>query len=73
MVDKYNNLAREALSTGDKILSENYLQHADHFSRILIMQEVSKVENQNNNVIEQNFKKDIDTPNPDRENNLETK
>ncbi len=73
LVDKYNNLAREALSTGDKILSENYLQHADHFSRILIMQEVSKVENQNNNVIEQNFKKDIDTPNPDRENNLETK
>ena len=37
------------------------------------MQEVSKVENQNNNVIEQNFKKDIDTPNPERENNLETK
>ena len=73
LVDKYNNLAREALSTGDKILSENYLQHADHFSRILIMQEVSKVENQNNNVIEQNFKKDIDTPNPERENNLETK
>ena len=35
LVDKYNNLAREALSTGDKILSENYLQHADHFMRIL--------------------------------------
>ena len=31
LVDKYNNLAREALSSGDKILSENYLQHADHF------------------------------------------
>ena len=30
-----SNLAREALSTGDKILSENYFQHADHFTRIL--------------------------------------
>ena len=35
LIEKYNNLAREALSTGDKILSENYLQHADHFTRIL--------------------------------------
>ncbi len=33
--EKYNNLAREALSSGDKILSENYFQHADHFKRIL--------------------------------------
>ena len=35
LIDKYNDLAREALSNGDKILSENYLQHADHFTRIL--------------------------------------
>ena len=35
LIDKYNNLAREALSVGDKILSENYFQHADHFTRIL--------------------------------------
>ncbi len=34
LIQKYNELAREALSNGDKILSENYLQHADHFSRI---------------------------------------
>ena len=33
LIDKYNNLAREALSSGDKILSENYLQHADHYLR----------------------------------------
>ena len=32
--EKYNDLAREALSNGDKILSENYFQHADHFLRI---------------------------------------
>ena len=58
LVDKYSNLAREALSTGDKILSENYLQHADHFSRILNAQEMNKNQIENDNVIEQNFKKD---------------
>ena len=35
LIEKYNNLAREALSGGDKILSENYFQHADHFTRVL--------------------------------------
>ena len=35
LIDKYNDLAREASSNGDKILSENYLQHADHFTRVL--------------------------------------
>ena len=35
LFEKYTNLAKEALSTGDKILSENYFQHADHFSRVL--------------------------------------
>ena len=40
LIEKYNNLAREALSSGDKILSENYFQHADHFTRILNEQEI---------------------------------
>ena len=35
IIEKYKNLAKEALSFGDKILHENYLQHSDHFSRIL--------------------------------------
>jgi hypothetical protein len=39
LIEKYNNLARETLSSGDKILSENYFQHADHFTRILNEQE----------------------------------
>ena len=34
VISKYNELAREALSNGDKILSENYYQYADHFLRI---------------------------------------
>ena len=35
IIEKYKNLAKEALSSGDKILHENYMQHSDHFSRIL--------------------------------------
>ena len=42
LIEKYSNLAREALSSGDKILSENYFQHADHFTRILNEQEIMK-------------------------------
>ena len=47
LIDKYNELAREALSNGDKILSENYMQHADHFARILNSQEILKDKNVN--------------------------
>ena len=35
LLEKYNALAKEALSSGDKTLSENYFQHADHFMRII--------------------------------------
>ena len=61
LIEKYNDLAREALSNGDKILSENYLQHADHFTRILNEREsfrkekFSENKSQNNlDVAEQN-------------------
>jgi hypothetical protein len=39
LIEKYNDLAREALANEDKILSENYFQHADHFTRIQNEQE----------------------------------
>ena len=42
LIEKYSNLAREALSTGDKILSENYFQHADHFTRVLSEREIQR-------------------------------
>ena len=45
LIEKYSNLAREALSNGDKILSENYFQHADHFTRILNDQDYQKRNN----------------------------
>ena len=52
LIEKYNNLAREALSSGDKILSENYFQHADHFTRILNEQESFKKAKFSSNVEE---------------------
>ena len=70
LVEKYNDLAREALTNGDKILSENYLQHSEHFSRILISQE--NLRNQRENYVEtsndeklkaQIDKKEVEEPN----------
>ena len=61
LIEKYSNLAREALSTGDKILSENYFQHADHFTRILNEQEIMK---KSRNLSSSNIIKEVEeTPN----------
>ena len=73
LIEKYNDLAREALSNGDKILSENYLQHADHFTRILSEREnyrreknpdiksenISQISDENIENIEQNSDKNL--------------
>ena len=65
LIEKYNDLAREALSNGDKILSENYFQHADHFIRIqtdkeknrIVQSDANKTINEENNKIDdQTFK-----------------
>ena len=55
LIEKYNNLAREALSGGDKILSENYFQHADHFTRILSEQENLKKNRYSENSSQKNL------------------
>ena len=65
LIEKYNELAREASSNGDKILSENYLQHADHFMRILNEKESYKKER----VLENRLKTNEDSS---HENNSET-
>ena len=58
LIEKYSSLAREALSNGDKILSENYFQHAEHFIRVL-----EEKENLNNkNQISKDVKKNGDEP-----------
>ena len=54
LIEKYNDLAREASSNGDKILSENYLQHADHFTRVLNERESIKRERFSDNKSEGN-------------------
>ena len=85
LIDKYNNLAREALSSGDKILSENYFQHADHFTRVLSEQESLKKarfsteasENKNtkeeNNADENNKKEDTSKKTLNENDEVETK
>ena len=60
LIEKYTDLAREALSNGDKILSENYFQHADHFIRIqgekeknrIVQNDINKISNESENKIQ---------------------
>ena len=43
--EKYQTLARDANSSGDRIGAENYLQHAEHYYRILIANQVANGRN----------------------------
>ena len=52
LIEKYSSLAREALSNGDKILSESYFQHAEHFIRILGERETEHKFNKNSDTKE---------------------
>ena len=56
LIEKYNELAREALASEDKILSENYFQHADHFTRVQNEQEslrISRINSSSNPITKQ--------------------
>jgi hypothetical protein len=52
LIEKYNDLAREALANEDKILSENYFQHADHFTRVQNEQESLRMVRANSSLTE---------------------
>ena len=52
LVEKYNEMAREALANEDRVLSENYFQHADHFTRVQNEQESNRVAKINSSPIE---------------------
>ena len=52
LIEKYNDLAREALANEDKILSENYFQHADHFTRVQNEQESLRMARANSSLTE---------------------
>tara|TARA_Y100000590_G_C15712663_1_gene1010817 strand:- start:1464 stop:1838 length:375 start_codon:yes stop_codon:yes gene_type:complete len=69
LIEKYTNLAREALSNGDKILSENYFQHAEHFIRIL----EEKNNQLNKNQVSQEIIKDKDEKSLDANTELDQK
>ncbi len=88
LIEKYNDLAREALSNGDKILSENYLQHADHFTRILNEKDSFRrekfsenrsenpriVDDENLENLEENSSKDLEnTTTEENKNQIDTK
>ena len=71
LFEKYSTLSKEAMSSGDKILSENYLQHADHFSRIIETKNANNIQNNRDSKIP-NDKPTNDTP-PNQTNNSEEK
>ena len=75
LLEKYNALAKEALSAGDKTLSENYLQHADHYMRLIDDKnknhQLNKEQNKNETI---ETKKVSETNiNPDLENSIKEK
>ena len=72
LIEKYSNLAREALSNGDKILSENYFQHAEHFIRVLEEKENSFNKNQILKDAKTNIEKNDQVKADENQNNLES-
>ena len=57
LLEKYSILAKEAMSSGDKTLSENYFQHADHFMRII--ENKNKNRNQDQSKVDGSSKPDV--------------
>ena len=74
LIEKYNDLAREALTNEDKILSENYFQHADHFKRILKEQERNRIVKKTDEPVKElnDSKKTFDNKPNNSENNQES-
>ena len=65
LFEKYNTLAKEAISSGDKTLGENFLQHADHFMRII------EDKNKNNKVKDSDKTVAINNSTPENNSNLQ--
>jgi len=65
LFEKYSTLAKEAMSSGDKTLSENYLQHADHFIRVIEDKNKNRIQTKSNNIDKpiENTENSIDTSN----------
>ena len=70
LVEKYNGLAKEALTSGDRVLSESFFQYADHYMRIV----EEKTLNQGKviNVDKETLQKNKETPQKSTDNNQES-
>ena len=66
LLEKYSALAKEAMSSGDKTLGENYLQHADHFMRVV----EDKNKNKDQNKVDTIDKGMADNKPPSEDNNI---
>lgn len=53
--EKYLQMARDANSAGDRVMAENYLQHAEHYFRILSAAQLQQQQYQNQNQGQQNY------------------
>jgi hypothetical protein len=45
IIDKYLSLARDAQTAGDRVMSENFLQHAEHYQRLLMQATAQQEQN----------------------------
>ena len=73
LIQKYSDLAREALSSGDKILYENYMQHAEHFIRLVENNNSSQmVKNESSNGLDKMNISKISDDKSNKENELKT-
>jgi hypothetical protein len=73
LFEKYTSLAKEATSAGDKTLSENYLQHADHFMRVIEDKNKNRIQNKTNTAIEEVKEEKTQTINNDLSKEKEIK
>jgi hypothetical protein len=73
LLEKYNTLAKEAMSSGDKTLSENYLQHADHFMRIIDDKNRNRMQSKNDDQTVKENKTLPENPSPTQDQNIEDK
>ena len=70
LIEKYSLLAKEALSSGDRVLSENYLQHVDHFERLVSLKNANQNEKSSQDLNE--TKEQNNEANSDSQNNQGT-
>ena len=66
VLEKYKNLAKDAMSSGDYIGAENYMQHAEHYARII---NIKNERNSNGNSFEN--KKDLESKDSEIDDSLE--